>query len=702
MTPPEAETPNRPFAGDAVVWRLGTYFQRQWIRIALLFFVGLAVRAPALQGQLIWDDQYLVRSNPFIRSPLLAVETFRHYLFPDSVSTHYRPVQNLSYSVDYLLWSNNPYGFHLSNVLWHVAAGILLFLLLQRLLTPLLARAAAQDSAENAETRSRTRSSIAAFIIALLWLVHPVHSAAIDYISGRADSLACFFARSVGGWPLRYFCYGSAAVSSLLALCSRESAAIWMLIFVVHLLAVSRDVSRRAKFVVLAACVMIVAAYAGLRQLPATSNVLPAASSSSAPVRATLMLRALGDYGRLLVFPTKLHMDRSLEADEAHLGNAGWRLGIRAEYLSIAGLFFAGVLLYGATRKGPTRPIRAFGAAWFVVAFLPISNLIPLNASVAEHWLYLPSIGFLLFVAGCCMEVPARRRKLVYAAACIAVLGLGARSYVRSADWVSEETLYRSAIRTGAAKIRVALNLGQFYTAKGDYAKAEPLLRKVVTMSPDYPLARSSLAHCLMRQGKEAEAEEFFTSAKKMGEHAPHEHPRTWVAALNLAQMHRNRGDLPAALAVLGEAHRDHPRTWALIVYHAELLREAEGPEAALPLVQEFARENWWHAGAALALGRIYAHQGNVPAAEAALRHASRLDVHDAEALNLLTRIRLNQHRFADAYESQRRAVRRQPDQPRQHLLLSDVLDRMGRGEEARAMLAKVTQMQTMAQAVAD
>src|SRR5205814_6269143 len=52
--------------------------------------LAFVVHAPALQGERIWDDTYLARDNPFIKSPLLILETFRHYLFLDSFSAHYR------------------------------------------------------------------------------------------------------------------------------------------------------------------------------------------------------------------------------------------------------------------------------------------------------------------------------------------------------------------------------------------------------------------------------------------------------------------------------------------------------------------------------------------------------------------------------------------------------------------------------------
>src|ERR1043166_9057265 len=78
--------------------------QKPWLCCLLLIAAGSMVHTPALQGSFLWDDTYLATTNPFIKSPLLILESFRHYLFLDSYSLHYRPVQNISYMPDYYLW----------------------------------------------------------------------------------------------------------------------------------------------------------------------------------------------------------------------------------------------------------------------------------------------------------------------------------------------------------------------------------------------------------------------------------------------------------------------------------------------------------------------------------------------------------------------------------------------------------------------
>jgi protein O-mannosyl-transferase len=687
-----------PEPAKSLLKRLTKLLAQTWVRCLTLAFVGIVPHLPALQGQLIWDDGYLAGGNPFMKSPLLVLEAFRHHLFLDSYSPHYRPVQNISYIADYFFWNTDPTGFHLSNILWHVGSGILLYLLLNKVLTRL---------GQSRTSPGNGLLSVAAFLIALFWVVHPVHSAAVDYISGRADSLAFFF--SCGAWLLylrgrdnlrparRSLCFILAGLSLLMGLCSRESACLWVAIFLVHLFFCEKGLAMSAKCLVLVACLVVVGAYAGLRQLPGQRAATPAASGWVPSMRAVLMLRALGDYGRLMVWPANLHMERTVFNPDTLQNSESWRKNVGVEYLSIAGLGVAAVLAFGACRKGRARPIRAFGAFWFIFAYLPISNLLELNATVAEHWLYLPSVGFLIFVVGCCLELPRQSVRFAPALALVAILALAARTFVRSTDWADSETFYRRTLAAGGMSVRVALNLGQVYSSRGEHAKAEVLFRRILKISPDYPVARTNLGDALFRQGKTEEANAIFAAANKAAEESRKEHPRTWIAALSLAHMHYKEDKSDAALAVLEKARKDYPGTWDLISLEAEILRRTRGAEAALPLVREFTDAHWWHNGSYLALGRLEAEAGKGVEAEAALRHASRLDVHDAESLNLIARMNMWQNRLQDAYEAQRRAVSRQPDQPRQYILLSDILEKMGRNEEARAALAQVSQLNAVA-----
>ena len=701
VRPEDKQTPAR---FPALAKTIAGLINANWFRGFLLLAVALLIHSPALQGQRIWDDAYLARDNPFIKSPILIAESFRHYLFLDSLSAHYRPVQNISFIFDYFFRNTDEFGFHLTNVLLHAACGIVLYFLLRRLFESLIF---ARVCGAGLTTRPNWISH-AAFLVALLWVVHPVHSAAVDYISGRADSLAFFFA--AGGWLLFFSAqqlsqkvwqlglYSLAAISALLALLSREIGCVWIFLFIAYLLGIEKSISSRRRLCAVGACILLFGIYAGLRQLPAERAMAPAQPGWTAPVRAVLMARALGDYARLAIFPANLHMERTVVDPAGWRSNTDWRHSIGTDYLSILGLGVVAIFVYGMIKRGRGQSLRIFGVAWFLLAYLPISNLFQLNATVAEHWLYLPLVGFFIFVFGWAIELPPRYRYATATLVILAISCLGVRSFVRSGDWANEETFYQRTQAAGGESARVSVNLAQVYARRGDWAAAEKMLRHVLEVTPGYPTARINLGNVLLHEGKSAEAETFFRTLFDSDERVSKEYPRTWIAAVNFACVRHRAGDDKSAFEILDQARAAHPGVWELISYESELRRETGGTEEAFGLVEHFARENWWHYGAAVALGRLYAERNDTPRAEAALAHASLLDVHDAEALHLTAMIKLRQNDLEQAFRAQRRAISRQPDQPSQYILLSNILERMGRAEEARAALAKVSKLRALAE----
>lgn len=343
--------------------------------------------------------------------------------------------------------------------------------------------------------------------------------------------------------------------------------------------------------------------------------------------------------------------------------------------------------------------MRVFGASWFLLTYLPISNLFDLNATVAEHWLYLPSVGFLVFLGGVVIDLPTPYLRYAVSFACLAVAGLGARSAIRSSDWIEPETFFRRTLAAGGTSTRIGVNLAAIYAERGENAKAEGILRKVLEMMPDHPLARNNLASALSHQGKAKEAQAMFEMANNAAPADRAGYPRTWEAARNLARLRHKEKDESAALAILDKARTDYPDTWELISFEAEILRQTHGSDAAVPMVEEFARDHWWHFGASLALGRLYTEKGDVARAEAAFRHASWLDIHDAEALNLIALIELRYDHLDLACQLQRRAIARRPDEPRQYLFLSQILEKMNRPTDAREALAQISRLQEIAHA---
>ncbi len=666
---------------------LSRLLRRPLATLIVFLLAGLIVYAPALNGEPIWDDDYLVGQNPFYKSPIFALEVFRHYLFFDSFSIYYRPVQNLSYMVDYWIWAGNPFGYHLTNILVHAGSGFLLFRVLRRILAGL---AAGTD--ESLATNGAVRD-VCAFLIALVWTVHPIHNAAVAYISGRADSLASLFA--LGAWLLvshareagshckRSSLFVAAAFSMLVALCSKEIALMWLVLFLLHLFVFENKQSWRVKFATFAGMLVVFGIYFGLHSLPAHRVPMEDGPPEPLAARALLMLRALGDYTSLIFYPSRLLMDRTLTSPAMYGNLAFWYASLRCEYLSVIGssvLMFGGMLCFKAL---PARRLRVFGALWFIIAFLPISNLFPLNAQVAEHWIYLASIGYLVFLAGCVMLLAPRWRVMAAYAAGMAVVALGVRTAIRAGDWSDPATFYARTIEDGGGTPRVFANLAGTYGKRGDFPKQEAILRRTLAIFPEFTPARISLGVCLVNQGRAEEAEAFLNFAKPAADQVSRRFPRTWSAALNLAGVRATAGAIDEALAILAEARGRSPETWDLAKYESDLIQHSRGAAAAIPEIERYAAAHWWHEDAWMTLGQLRASADDPQAAIEAMRHASRLDIHNPKPFANIARIEIARGRAEAACEAQRIAIRRDPNQPSRYLILSSMLDQLGHKDEA-------------------
>jgi len=660
--------------------------------VTLVFvLIAFGMYAPCLNGERIWDDHYLVGENPFFRSPIFSLEVFRQHLFSESFSTYYRPVQNISYMLDYWLWGESPAGYHCTNVLLHALSASLLCFLLRRLLPALWGE--------------QGRIPAVAFMVALVWLVHPVHNAAVAYISGRADSLAVFFA--LGAWLLwlrgrdcarpaaRLICGLSAPLAFLLALCSKEIAMVWALLFSLHTLFFDRLLGWRGRVLSVVGLVAVVAVYAVLRALPEHRSGVPGTVFEPFGGRVILSLRALGDYCGLMVAPVKLMMERSLGPADMYASRSAWWHGIMSEYLSIMGAVALVAAAWLCMRRSEARSLRRFGALWFFAAFVPISNLIPLNAEVAEHWIYTASIGFLLLAAGAVAMLPSRARHWSAVVVLFAVPALAVRTFFRAADWADGETFARKTIADGGASPRLLTYYANELGRKGRLAEQEQVYRKMLVIYPDFMMARINLGVCLQKQGRADEARPLLDIGH--ADAVVPNVPRNWNAALNAAGQLQKEGRIAGALALVREWKLANPDTWELAGFEANVLRESEGPRAALAVVEKYARAHWWHLPSQLGMASLQRETGDFAPALTTARNAQRLDIRGAAAFEEAAKCEISLGRLSDALESQAVAVGRAPKNAACLEFFSAILHRLGRDGEAMAAHRRAEALAAMA-----
>jgi protein O-mannosyl-transferase len=632
--------------------------------LVLFCATALAVYSPALAGTAIWDDDYLVGENPFFRSPVFAGEVFRHFLFFESNSTYYRPVQNLSYMADYWLWGGMT-GFHVTNILLHAVSGWLVWRLLRRLLSGMAGE----------------KADVLALAVSAVWLVHPIHNAAVAYVSGRADSLAAVFCAAA--WIVwlraRDFTQGrkiagavAACALLLLGLCSKEIALMWTVLFFLHTVFFEKA-RLRTVATLLVAVGTVVGVYAVLRALP-EARTGSAATAEPFAARSLLALRALADYAGLIFFPKTLLMERSLTRG-------------RSEYLPLLGGVTLFVIAWLLSKRSQDRSLRRFGAAWFFVAFIPISNLIPLNADVAEHWIYLASIGFMVFVGGLVL-----RFRYAPAIVAVAICALATRTWFRAQDWVEPERFAQKTIACGGVTPRLLSYYASHLGRRKAFAEQEDILRKMLVVFPDSTTARINLGICMLNQGRKDEAEKLL-AVPKDDENAVSATPRSWSAALNLAGMRLKDGRAEEALALALEWRVRFPKTWELAAMESMALENlGRTAEAAAP-VAEFCREQWWHRTAQMQDAALKLKAGLLDEAVASLERAARLDVRDPVPHMEIARIEAGRNQPGKAADAVNESIARAPDSAEPRLLLAGILGQFHQTKEAAAAMEEARRL---------
>lgn len=428
-----------------------------WAVAALLIFAAFLAYANSFANDFVWDDASSILLHQDVQNPanILQLFTKDQHAYGRGQGNFYRPLVSLTFMID--TWFSrpatpegvqqptqlffSPFIFHLSNTLWHAAAAIAFFALMTIAGAPRPIRVLAP----------------------LLYVVHPLHTEAVTYISGRADPMAGAFVLSALCCALAFPANRNVVWSSILfiaALLSKESATIYPFLLLLAFL-VLRPASKteeagaapkRSVLLPLISAGVIVGVYGALR-----FTVLRFASrgegvASSFVQRITEAGQAFALYVKLLFVPANLHMERTLDGVPGWAAAVGWAL--------IAA--FAAVAFIAYTAK---RDRLAFAMGFFLITWFPISGIFPLNAPMAEHWMYLPMLGFIwaLFEIVWMLAGATVLRYPVYAigyAACLAFILLTAQ---RNYDWRNNESLYVATLKQNPNTIRVAFNLGVTY-----------------------------------------------------------------------------------------------------------------------------------------------------------------------------------------------------------------------------------------------
>jgi Tfp pilus assembly protein PilF len=430
----------------------------------------------------------------------------------DGGTTTGRPLVNLSFALNHAVSGENPWSYHALNLALHVACALVLIGLLRRTVGRVC-----DPPSPTPRVRGQVKDLpyFLAFLVALLWSLHPLLTETVACTAQRTESLCALFylltlfafARAVGASldcarpvarPLSHVFWFSLSVLSCLAgMASKEvmvSAPLAVLLydrtFVAGTFAGGLR-SRRGYYATLAATWLLLA-WLVLRN-DGARGVAAGFGLGVSPWHYLLtQADALALYQRLTFWPHPLILDYGTPLARS-LADVWWQSLLIVALLAatLAAIF--------------TRRLRPFGflAALFFLLLAPSSSFVPLiTQTIAEHRMYLP-LAAVLVVAALALHRLTGRRALP-ALASLALVGAGL-TFARAQLYRTPAALWQHdvATRTHARSITA---LGVALLHAGRPAEALPHFDRELALDPAHLVASRNRALSLLHLGRAAEA----------------------------------------------------------------------------------------------------------------------------------------------------------------------------------------------------
>lgn len=462
------------------------------VRLGLVALV-LVVFAQSVGFEFVnYDDPSFVVSNPHLEGGL-TLEGLR-WAFSVSDVSQYHPLTWVSFMVDRELFGLEPAGYHLVNVLLHLAATLMLFALLR------------------AATGSTWRSAL----VAALWAVHPLRAESVAWVAERKDVLSAF----LGLATLRLYVAHAARPTA------RRFAGVAAL-FTLGLLA-------KPMLVTLPAVMLLMDFWPLGRLAPAHPSAgerlpwrsalaekLPLLALAAASGVATLLVQERGAALRSVgAYPLAARLSTAVAGYGWYVGKLFVPSGLAVFYpydrvpgfLETAALAAAlGLLTAWAVMSRRTRPYLAVGWGFFLVMLLPVVGLLQVGSQrVADRYSYLPHIGLLValvwLAADLLPRTSAAARRLFVAAATAVCLGLASLGFRQVGVFSDSVTLMTRALQVTENNYLAHTNLAAALAASGRVAEAELHYREALRILPAWEIPHFGLAVLLEQQERLGEA----------------------------------------------------------------------------------------------------------------------------------------------------------------------------------------------------
>jgi protein O-mannosyl-transferase len=456
------------------------------------------------------------------------------------------PLAYLTFAINFYLGGLEVFGYHFFNLLIHIFASIFVYFLTREIFETPTIKA----------SMNQTNPHWMALGASLIFLIHPVQTQAVTYISQRTTSLAtalylfsvfCYLRARVTG---KFIFSLAAFIGTVAAMSTKEIAftiPFTMLLceFIFLDLSMKGLRARLLRFIPFLFTLAIVPLYLFLRLmfLGKESGSFNLMLSEMSKISSLDYLRTqfvvIWKYIGLLILPIGQNLDH------AHPFVHAWTLSTLVSLTSIVSLFLFAVWLI---RR---QPILGFCILWFFLTLSVESSMIPLREAMAEHRLYLPMFGFSLFLSnGSYLLLKETKRWLVFMA--VVVIVFSTFTILRNNIWRDEFSMWQDVVSKSPSSARGLTNLALVYQKRGDKEQARNLHEKAIEVNPDYFKSYYNLGALYQEEQNYKKATQYYWETVKR--------ETNYTRAYNdLAVSYGAQGDLSRKIELLTRTLRTNP-----------------------------------------------------------------------------------------------------------------------------------------------
>ena len=439
-----------------------------------------------------YDDNEYVYANPAITSGLNPHGII--YAFSGRHARNWHPLTTLSHMLDCQLWGVRAGGHHLTNVVLHTIAVVLLFLVLQQM----------------------TGAIWQSAFVAALFAIHPLHVESVAWISERKDVLsAVFFTLTLGAY-VRYVrspSIGRYLTMSILFALGLMSKPMLVTVPLVLLLLDHWPLQRFAgrssikRLALEKIPLLALSAAGGFVTLWVQQSSVAHTEELPLIWRVANGLVTYAIYLRQMIWPVGLAVFYPHHGDQLPI----WEIGLAIVLL--------GLVSAGAIALRHQRPYLVTGWFWYLVMLLPVIGLIQVGSQAhADRYTYLPQIGLYLLLAWAITDALTSRfatgrirrgglqRRIVAVTASLAIIALAWCAHVQASHWRNGESLWGHALAVTSGNFMAHDGLGQCLANRGRLDEAIDQFQRALNIAPGYPEIETNLILALTRKGRTDEA----------------------------------------------------------------------------------------------------------------------------------------------------------------------------------------------------